>query len=77
VWIQQALTSLPSFSGIPMVQGGFTGVNCTNTICIAVGVYVDESNNSYPGVAYSLDNGNTWTQEVLPTLGNDVLYGIN
>ena len=77
VWSQTALTSLPSFSGIPMVQGQFNSVTCTNSVCIAVGVYADNNNISYPGVAYSSDNGNTWTQQVLPTLGGDVLIGVN
>lgn len=77
-WSQTALTSLPSFSGIPMVEGQFNSVTCAGTVCIAVGQYTDGNDIVYPGVAYSADNGNTWTQQVLPTSGNgNALNGVN
>ncbi len=79
VWSQTALTELPSFSGIPMISGGFTGVTCAGTFCVAVGAYEDASFKQYLGVAYSMNNGNSWTQQVLSTapLDNDELLGVS
>jgi photosystem II stability/assembly factor-like uncharacterized protein len=76
-WSQQVLNIPNGFS-----EGEFRGISCTSTYCIAVGYY--DNNNAYatyPAIARSTDNGNTWTQQALnqPSGGyyNSQLYGVN
>lgn len=73
-WTQQLL---PIIDPATYLFAFFNGVSCSGETCVAVGLYYDESNMEYSGVAYSLDNGQTWHQQVLPLVSNTIVNTLN
>jgi hypothetical protein len=62
-WVQNFL---PLLNPALYVYGYFAGVDCSGSNCVAAGSYLTQDFNQHSSVAYSMDGGNTWFQQVLP-----------
>ena len=60
-WSQQVLTFLPA----GFTSGIFYSVDCTGSVCVAAGTYQTTDFVSTAGIAFSVDSGHTWSQQVL------------